>query len=67
MRLEGKIGKIRANPEIFGNFLKNLCRWNMHSGCSARLFCVKNSKLHSFSPRFLQLVYLPSNATPDLK
>ncbi|KAF3522267.1 hypothetical protein F2Q69_00050341 [Brassica cretica] len=34
--------------------------------CSARLLCMKNSKLHYFSLLFLQLVYLPSNAIPDL-
>ncbi|KAF3550197.1 hypothetical protein DY000_02006777 [Brassica cretica] len=27
--------EIRANPEIGCGFLKNLCRWNRHSGCSA--------------------------------
>ncbi|KAF3520481.1 hypothetical protein DY000_02059324 [Brassica cretica] len=27
--------EIRANPEIGCSFLKNLCAWNSHSGCSA--------------------------------
>ncbi|KAF3565131.1 hypothetical protein DY000_02016492 [Brassica cretica] len=38
----------------------------MHSGCSARLFCVKITKLHCFLPLLFQLVHLPSNATPNL-
>ncbi|KAF2582975.1 hypothetical protein F2Q68_00003669 [Brassica cretica] len=36
------------------SFLKNLCRWNSHSGCSA------------LSRTVTRLVYLQSNATPDL-
>ena len=36
MRLGEKNREIMANPEIGCSFLKNLCRWNMHLGCSAR-------------------------------
>ena len=34
-RLGEKDGIIRANPVMTCSFLKNLCRWNMHLGCSA--------------------------------
>ncbi|KAF2539091.1 hypothetical protein F2Q70_00003898 [Brassica cretica] len=35
MRLGEKDGIIRVNPVMTCSFLKNLCRWNRHSGCSA--------------------------------
>ena len=32
----GEYEEIRANPEFTCSFLKNVCRWNMHLGCSTR-------------------------------
>ena len=64
--------EIRANPEIGCSFFKNLCRWNMRSGSSARSGTAnrtvlrENHQIALFSASWLQVAYLPSKPTQDL-